>query len=589
MLFSFCQLRCFVSIIHFLKLQLFIIHVCFPSAFFLFLVSLVFLSMSTSIQTLKSNAVRLLDQGQPSSALPLADILCELQPNTESQLLRASVLMEVRDYDGVLRAVKSVIKNDPVNDKAIFLGMKASFELADVKECSRFAEQLHNLNEGNVNAMCYIGKCAELSGDTEKAVKSYQSALKVDPFCGEAIDSLIDRRLLDAAALNAVIDSLTLPVEAEALRSSYKARINSTSDCTEVQVGLPRKLVLLQNARAEHEKNNLRQALSLTTELLQYEPYDRDAVCLHLSILVDMKASPKLFEMAHFLSKSKAHAELAVYAIGCFYFSLSNFERAGRYFSRATELDCFFSEAWIAYGHCYAKLEEGEQALNVYRRSMSFFPGLHSCAVYVGMQYSRIHQWPIAMCFLEEALKKSPNDTLVLNEIGVLYARTQKLNEALHFFREAFNNLSNPENPSEHRDCIVFNLATMLRKLGEFNEAISYYTEYVRCRPNASHGYCALGFTFHLAGSIKLAIANYHTALSIKNDSFCRDMLDRALAADFGQNVGGNSWGQERTYGSVSPADVSFSTVSRTLRSESTVEESTFASPRPSVGRSLNF
>ncbi|EKF37950.1 CDC16, putative [Trypanosoma cruzi marinkellei] len=542
------------------------------------------------VALLESNARRFLENDQPLSAISLTAILREVKPNSPSySILHAKALFAAREYDLAMRLARSVINDDAENSEAVLIAMKSAYELGDTKECSFFADRLKQIPFMNVIALCYLGKCAETSGDTKKAAYHYQMALEIDPFCGEAMTALVERKLLNITDLRALIDSLRFPSDAEVLRASYKARLPSESVSQEQQKYIPRTILKLQAATAEYERNDLQQALVLTTELLEMTPFNREGVCLHLSILVNMKATSKLFDQAHFLGNNKAHTELAVYAMGCFHFALSNYERAGRFFSRATELDASFAEAWIAYGHCYAKLEEGEQALGVYRRAMNYFPGLPCCSTFVGMQYSRIHQWGLASYFLEQARQIIPNDPLVLNEIGVLNAKTHRLQEAVRFLRMAYQSLPNPENPSEHRDCIIFNLATVCRKIQHYDEALSFYTLYVKCRPNASHGHCALAFTYHLMGNMKVAIAHYHTALSIKADSFYRDMLDRALATEFEEKAVGTAWSSGGGLGSPSPDDVSFSTVSRTLRSESVAGESMGPSPGPSLGRSLPF
>lgn len=542
----------------------------------------------SSTTLLEENAQRLLKNGQPASAFQLVEVLREVQPDKVSyQALQIRCLYELREYDSVLKLAKQIALQTNEGKESQLLAMRASFELGELKNCVQCAESLIAADYASVVAMCYVAKTAELSGDTAKAVRYYKMALAADPFCGEAVSAVLERHLLDKSEIVEIVDSLNIPEEAEVYRRSLMARIKPDALAPR-EPGVPTTLMLLANAKREYEGNNLRQALSLTTEILDTQPYHRETVCLHLCLLVESKATPMLFEKAHFLSKNKCYTELAVYAIGCFYFSLSNYERAGRYFSRAAELDCYFAEAWIAYGHCYAKLEEGEQALNVYRRAMNYFPGLNACCTYVGMQYSRVHQRTVARTFFEESLRKNARDPLVLNELGTLAMREVNLEHALHFFQEAYDNLPNRENPSEHEDCIIFNLATVLRKLRRYDAAIGYYSQYVRSRPSASQGHCALGFTYHLSGDIKSAIGCYHTAESIKPDSFCRDLLRRALDLDFGSR-GRFSWESDKPYTSPSPGDVSFSTVSRRLRSESTAADSVAASPPPSVGRSLDF
>lgn len=79
----------------------------------------------------------------------------------------------------------------------------------------------------------------------------------------------------------------------------------------------------------------------------------------------------------------------------------------------------------------------------------------------------------------------------------------------------------------------MYNLATVLRKLHKYNEAIYCYKMYLRCRPNASHAHVALAFTYHLCGKLPDAIRSYNDALSLKNDLFSQEMLNRALIAQF--------------------------------------------------------
>lgn len=548
-----------------------------------------------SYDVLYKNAVRLLEDGQALSAAPISEILCELRAECPVTLcLRARVLFEVREFDNVLLVLKRFPGGVDSHPEAVLYGMKAAFELGEIKQCVAYGEALVSSGKACTSGLCYLAKCAELSGETEKAVAYYKRALEEDPFCGEAVCALVDRNLMSGKQLYAVVDSLVFPPHAEVVRRSYRARIDTKHRGGEVRQedidGIPTKLVLLRAAKREYELNNLRQALSITTRLVEVDAFDRDVVCQHLAVLVDLKATFKLFEVARFLTKNKSRAELALYAIGCYYYCLANYERAGRYFCRATELECYFAEAWVALANCYARLEEGEQALNVYRRAMSLFPGLACCFTFIGMQYSRLQQWPVAMCFFEEALKISAKDPLTLNEVAVLYVRAQRLPDALAALRAAFEALPNNANPSEHCDCVVFNLATVLRKLGEYDEALKYYNLYISCRPNAGHAHCALGFTYHLLGNLKAAIARYHSALSIKPDSFCTEMLNRALAADFGHSVGGEQWGLERDAVSPAPNDISFSTMPRTPQSGSVnPSHDSMGSPQSNVGRSLAF
>lgn len=480
------------------------------------------------------DCLALLGSGQASSALCMASILCDKFPSSvECQTVKVRALFALREFDNVLRATATFLDSTSAENEddnadisvAVRLGMMAAFELSEIKKCKAYCLRVMKFDE--VLGHCYTGKCAEYEENKEVAIHEYRKALQLNPFCCEAMDALINRHLLGPIDLIKVIESLSMPANAEMLRSVYKARVPFYR--IREQLHVPRALELLHVARRERNENNLQLAYNCASELLLLEPYSKDSVCLLLSILVDMKASQKLFELSRALCKKKSRQELAVYAIGCFHYTILNFEKAGRYFIRAKELNPHFAEAHIAFGHCYARLEEGEEARKVYEKAFSLFPGLHHCAVYLGMQYSRKDQWERAEIEFKKAFDHVPSDPTVLNELGVVYFSGKKFSLAHKFFQMAFDRLPNPYNPSEYQDCIVFNLATSCRKLRLYSEAVEYYSQYIKYRPRANCGHFALGLTWHLSGDLFRAIKHYEDALQIKYDSVCAAMLEHAV------------------------------------------------------------
>lgn len=473
---------------------------------------------------------QLLEGGQPGSALLIIEALCEEFPGClDYELLKVKTLFALRDYDNVLRITSKFISLIETEVgihtiEGIRLGMMAALELGEIKKCLLFCSKIMVFNK--VLGHCYAGKCAELEGNPEIAAQHYSLALESNPFCGEAIDGMIARQLLSPLKLLQLIDKLNLQ-HVENLRGTYRAKVPVY---TLHQLGnIPTSLKLLHQTRKERYENNLEKAYDYCLELLKLKPFSKDAVCLFLSILVDMKSSQKIFEYAQALSRRKTRPELALYAIGCFYYTILNFEKAGRYFIRAKEMDPYFPEAHVAYGHCYARLEESEEAKKVYEKAVRLFPGLHHCSVYLGMQFSRKDQWDKAEREFRKATDAVPSDPVALNELGVIYFTAKNYRGAHKLFLSAYMRLPNPQNPSEYHDCIVFNLATSFRKLRMYPEASEYYSQYIKYRPKASCGYFALGLTFHLSGDLGNAIMYYENAQRIKYDSVCAAMLENAV------------------------------------------------------------
>ena len=204
-----------------------------------------------------------------------------------------------------------------------------------------------------------------------------------------------------------------------------------------------------------------------------------------------------------------------------------------------------FAEAWIAYGHCYARLEEGEQALAAYRRAENLFPGLRQCELYLGIQYARQHAAQLALTCLESAqraratalatkwssqnssnaMSRTANatnddenalhsnsvpgaapicppsaprafpsttssfDALLLNETAVLHFRSRQYASALQLLMRAREALPNKERPADHEVCVLFNLASAFRKVQYYDLAAATYLEFIRLRPQAAVGH----------------------------------------------------------------------------------------------------
>ena len=114
--------------------------------------------------------------------------------------------------------------------------------------------------------------------------------------------------------------------------------------------------------------------------------------------------------------------------------------------------------------------------------------------------------------------------------------------------------------PDTNTDCILFNLAVILRQLPVWSnrstgtggdaatstyadEALALLTQYSHCRPSAQHAITAIGYTHHLKGSLSEAITYYHRSLTIRGDAFTEELLKRALAEEFNLGSGGGLFG----------------------------------------------
>lgn len=87
----------------------------------------------------------------------------------------------------------------------------------------------------------------------------------------------------------------------------------------------------------------------------------------------------------------------------------------------------------------------------------------------------------LALHVLQGALEMDNNNPILLNEIGVVFLKMQKLDFALSYCKQAAIQAANTASSNEY---IIFNnYATCLRKSGYLEEALKWFSLCLRSRP----------------------------------------------------------------------------------------------------------
>eukprot|EP01062_Namystynia_karyoxenos_P073212 TRINITY_DN7003_c0_g1_i1.p1 TRINITY_DN7003_c0_g1~~TRINITY_DN7003_c0_g1_i1.p1 ORF type:complete len:710 (+),score=229.51 TRINITY_DN7003_c0_g1_i1:95-2131(+) len=293
-------------------------------------------------------------------------------------------------------------------------------------------------------------------------------------------------------------------------------------------------------------------AFACAKRVVGYDPFYVPALMLYATCMTALKMRTELFELGHDLMARLPQSAAVHYVIGCYYYSTGDSERAGKIFSRATSIDPKCVEAWVGYGHTFHALEESDHTMQAYRNASRVAPGSHIPLLYLGMEQSNLQH---AFSFLVEAKAKNVHtqldvawDPALLNELGVVMYKGGKYDKAQELFLKCLE--SSPirdwvaESGGDDRtgasdirlirdsfwEPVVVNLAHCARKLRRYKRAIHLYSSALTARPHCPVVLSAIGFTYHLAFRLEKAIEYYHVVLGLKNiDTFCRDMLDRAL------------------------------------------------------------
>ncbi|CAA7402376.1 unnamed protein product [Spirodela intermedia] len=412
-----------------------------------------------------------------------------------------------------------------------------------------------------ISAICFLrGKASEALENRNQARQWYRAAIKVDPFCYEALECLINNCMLTCEEESSLLSSLQFAAEDGWLSTFYSCLLkkcdkestveskfsdleNEKCDISSTDSTLSRTLrnnsdLLTCKAEYYHECGEYQKCFELTSTLLERDPFHLKCTLVHLAAALELGRSNDLYLMACDLVKEYPQRALSWFAVGCYYQCIKKYDQARRYFCKATNLDPTFPPGWLGFGNAYAAQEESDQAMAAFRTAARLFPGCHLPKLYIGMEYMRTHNFKLAEQFLLQAKAICPFDPLVYNELGVIAYYTKEYKKAVRWFEKTLAFF--PSSPSEVWEATLVNHAHALRKLKRYTEAITFYEKALALSTRSLSTYAGLAYTYHLQDDLDAAINCYHKALWLKpDDQFCTEMLTKALEDE---SRGSSNW-----------------------------------------------
>ena len=398
-------------------------------------------------------------------------------------------------------------------------------------------------------ACACVGAAYEALENRPRSVAWLVRALRLDAGCAEALDFVVDRRLLSASEEVLLRDECAAALEGTDrawVAAVYGARLGcrdaDPAGDASMFGALARVHGLGDNpevlrARAErcYAAHDYRGAYEVARRVRERDPYDFGAAPVYLASLVALGAKHELFGAAHELARAYPLRACSWFAVGCYYLLVGKNDQAQRHFHKACRLAPRFAPAWVGFGNAFAAQDESEQAMAAYRTAARLFPGSHVPLTYIGMEYLRTNNLPLAKHFLRGARKLCGADPLVANELGVVEVRQGLLDDACRTFQGVLRLLERlPERAPLRRACAasVFNLAQCYRKRRRFEEAARAFGVALALEPGDAAARGALGVALHALGGahVHRAVECYHVALAQQpDDTFCSEMLSRAL------------------------------------------------------------
>lgn len=404
--------------------------------------------------------------------------------------------------------------------------------------------------------MCYLrGLCYAKQNAFDRAKECYKTACQIDVQCFEAFDALMSNSLmspteewkfLDSLNFDAIVVSNNSSLSQEAAqftKTLYTTRLSKYSRPDEFEEAVEQltthyKLadnpdIVLAKAEQRYTNCRFREALELTSSVLQEDKYNFAILPVHLASLYELQQRNVLFLLAHELTDTHPSEPCTWHAVGIYYLATHRIAEARRYFSKASVMDPHFGPAWIGFAHTFAEEGEHDQAISAYSTAARLFQGTHLPQLFLGMQNLQLNNMALAHEYLETAYQLCSTDPLLLNEMGAVYYHEDQLPSAISMFRHSLTISEQNDADAASLVPIRTNLGHALRRDGQLEEALHTFEDVLRHGVKDAAVFSAKGLVLLELGRTWDAVTAFHEALAVApQDPMATDLLNRALEAN---------------------------------------------------------
>ncbi|KAI0525636.1 anaphase-promoting complex subunit cut9 [Xylaria bambusicola] len=417
-------------------------------------------------------------------------------------------------------------------------------------------------------AMCYLrGICYAKQNAFDRAKECYKDAVRIDVQCFEAFQQLMKNSLMSPDEEWQFLESLDFdairvsrepgePVDdslsqeaAHFTRMLYTTRLSKyrnpdsfTTACETLSTHYnlaSNPDLLLARADLLYTQCRYKDALAITSSVLEEDKYNFSIYPLHLACLFELKMKNVLFLIAHDLADNHPEEPCAWLAVGIYYFAIDKIAEARRYFSKASMMDAHFGPAWIGFAHTFAAEGEHDQAISAYSTAARLFMGTHLPQVFLGMQNHALNNMTLADEFLKTAYGLCKTDPLLLNEMGIVYYHQDRPQEAATLFLKALEVAEDIDAEPQAWLSARTNLAHAYRRAKKYEDALDQFDEVLRQGGKDAAIFAAKGLIYMEQGSKwGMAVEVLHQALAIHpQDPIATELLNKALEETAGMLI----------------------------------------------------
>ena len=185
-----------------------------------------------------------------------------------------------------------------------------------------------------------------------------------------------------------------------------------------------------------------------------------------------------------------------------------NYDRAMECLSKVTAKDPQNRTALFMKGFIYKETGDTANAVTLLRKVCDLYPNYEPAFEELGVLYS-IHHDPLAIEYLNTALRIEPNNTNARYALAMYYQDLNQMDKAEEEYKQILDINASHKDAWHNRGYIE------LFTYGDYPQAIDYFTRAIQCDSTFAEAWVNRGCAYELSGDLKHANEDFHTALEL--------------------------------------------------------------------------
>lgn len=198
-------------------------------------------------------------------------------------------------------------------------------------------------------------------------------------------------------------------------------------------------------------------------------------------------------------------------------------KKAGQLCLKAIDAAPNFGLAYQGMALALERLGRLSAALNCYEEAFKHDPNNADLYLNLGMVAWKLDMLEAAEKFLRLHHQMAPNAKGAVSNLAGILRDQQKFEDSIELLRSAI--YTDPENPD-----LWNSLGTTLLESGDPEQAVTFYQEALRLRPDFARGYHNLAFCLDLLGELDEAIALWRKSLTMNPSAADQVIIEHGMA-----------------------------------------------------------